>query len=30
MTDYEMLMVVLTVLSLVVGLLMALIRQNKK
>ena len=30
MTDYDMLMVVLTVLSLVVGLLMALIRQNKK
>ena len=30
MTDYEMHMVVLTVLSLVVGLLMALIRQNKK
>lgn len=30
MTDYEMIMVMLTVLSLVIGLLTALINQNKK
>lgn len=30
MTDYELIMVMLTVLSLVIGLLTALINQNKK